>query len=207
MDLVTTVDRTTAKRAELLQRGAELLCERGYHGTGLKQILAAVGIPKGSFYNYFSSKEEFVGEVIRHAAAADVERLDRELRDHADAPGSAAERLRAALDRQVDAMAEGGCRRGCLFGNLAAEMGETSEVCREATEQALAAIRDRYQAALELGQAEGTVRQDVPAAILADFLIDAWEGSILRMKVVGSAAPLRGCLDLVFEHFFRPRAG
>ncbi|HEX8874632.1 MAG TPA: TetR/AcrR family transcriptional regulator, partial [Nitrosospira sp.] len=53
-------------RENLLNEGVVLLREQGYHGTGLQEILDAVNIPKGSFYNYFDSKEDFGAEVIQH---------------------------------------------------------------------------------------------------------------------------------------------
>ena len=53
-------------RENLLNQGVALFMEQGYHGTGLQEILDAVSVPKGSFYNYFGSKEDFGAEVIQH---------------------------------------------------------------------------------------------------------------------------------------------
>ncbi len=53
-------------RENLLNQGVSMLMGQGYHGTGLQEILDAVNIPKGSFYNYFGSKENFGAEVIQH---------------------------------------------------------------------------------------------------------------------------------------------
>src|SRR5664279_1578513 len=63
------MSRTTQKqinRENLLNQGVALLMQQGYHGTGLQEILDAVQIPKGSFYNYFGSKENFGAAVIEH---------------------------------------------------------------------------------------------------------------------------------------------
>ena len=51
-------------KQQLLDVGVQMLTEQGYHGTGIKQILDAVGVPKGSFYNFFPSKEAFVASII-----------------------------------------------------------------------------------------------------------------------------------------------
>jgi len=51
-------------REDLLTIGTEMLTSQGYHGTGIKQVLDAVGVPKGSFYNFFPSKEAFVAAAI-----------------------------------------------------------------------------------------------------------------------------------------------
>jgi TetR/AcrR family transcriptional regulator, transcriptional repressor for nem operon len=53
-------------KESLLTQGVQLLMQQGYHGTGLKEILDAVQIPKGSFYNYFTSKESYAADVIQH---------------------------------------------------------------------------------------------------------------------------------------------
>ena len=52
------------KREELLQKGMDLLSDHGYHGTGLKKILDTVAVPKGSFYNYFESKEALFVDIM-----------------------------------------------------------------------------------------------------------------------------------------------
>ena len=47
------------KRDLILSKGAQVMTRRGYHGTGVQEIVQAAGIPKGSFYHYFASKEDF----------------------------------------------------------------------------------------------------------------------------------------------------
>ena len=57
--------RSEHTREALIQAGIEHLSRFGYHGTGIKQILDDVNVPKGSFYNFFASKETFVAELIQ----------------------------------------------------------------------------------------------------------------------------------------------
>jgi len=196
--------RNQEKRAELLDQGVALLMEHGYHGTGIKDVLDRVRVPKGSFYNYFQSKEDFAGQVVRHCADRTVAGLDA---DFADERVDALELLRRSFERRIACLAAAGCRESCLFGNLAAEVAETSEACREATAEALRGMRDRFEAVLSRGQSEGSVRSDLPAATLADFLLNAWEGSLLRMKVERSEEPLREFVALVLGSFFPCPAG
>ena len=58
--------RSEGTRQRLLDEGVAAFLHVGYHGTGLKEVLDRVGVPKGSFYNYFASKEEFGAAAIRH---------------------------------------------------------------------------------------------------------------------------------------------
>ena len=53
-------------KINLIESGLKLFSERGYHGTGIKEIVDSQGVPKGSFYNYFESKEDFIAEIVKH---------------------------------------------------------------------------------------------------------------------------------------------
>ena len=57
--------KKTEARTKLLQTGLRLFAENGFNGTGIKEIVDEVGVPKGSFYNYFKSKEDFTVEIIQ----------------------------------------------------------------------------------------------------------------------------------------------
>ena len=62
MKIITKKSQT---RTKLLQTGLRLLAENGFNGTGIKEIVDEVGVPKGSFYYYFKSKEDFTVEIIQ----------------------------------------------------------------------------------------------------------------------------------------------
>ena len=193
--------RNTAKlvaREKLLERGVALLMEQGYHGSGLQGILQSVGVPKGSFYNYFPSKEAFSAEVIRHyiepfiqALAAWLQRGDINARQ--------------ALDGYFQELIEESERRrfrgGCLLGNLMGEVGDTSEVCRAALHEALRKYRDTLREGIARGQQEGCIRQDKAAEAMADLLVNAWQGALLRMKIEQSVQPLRECIEMLNDYF------
>ena len=66
-------------RNKLLDQGVTLLMEQGYHGTGLQELVQSVGVPKGSFYNYFPSKEAFSAEVVKHYIEPFITQLDSHL--------------------------------------------------------------------------------------------------------------------------------
>src|SRR5215467_15078216 len=77
--------KVTTKGA-LVDAGLHLMLEKGYHHTGIQEVLQAAGVPKGSFYYYFPSKEAFGREVIAQFAAAYVERLERWLGETTQSP-------------------------------------------------------------------------------------------------------------------------
>lgn len=179
-----------------------MLTERGYHGTGLQDLLASVRIPKGSFYNYFASKEEFGAAVVAHYIEPFIQRLRHEL---ARPDGDALAALERYFLQQINELEQRGFRGGCLLGNLLGEIGDTDDACFIALRDAVWRYRDELERALAEAQAVGTVRQDLPAASLADLLADAWQGALLRMKVERSVEPLRRCIASLLNDYFRPR--
>src|ERR1700739_2300149 len=125
----TSLPRETNSRADLLEQGTQLMLRSGYAGTGLVELLEAAGVPKGSFYNHFESKEAFAVELVRRYYDAH----DRRLASLIGQPGRAPlERLRSYFEdlrrRAVDASPQA---RGCLLGMFALEMAGSSEPLRQ----------------------------------------------------------------------------
>lgn len=192
------------KKDKLLDQGVMLLMEKGYHGTGLKEILDTVQIPKGSFYTYFDSKEQFAAEVVSHYIEPYIERLSAKLQEP-DLDGLTA--LRQYYSQLIADVINADFKGGCLLGNLMGEIGDTSSLCRQAMLEAIQRYCALQESALLRAQQQGRVRTDKTAAEMADLLFNAWQGALLRMKVMHSEAPLLACLDELLDGYFRPVAG
>lgn len=183
-------------RSRLLERGAELVCSRGFNATGVQEITAAAGVPKGSFYNYFSSKEDFAVEILSEYWDSVVELYGPILRESDILPISRILRYFAGLaefhERQGFAV-------GCLIGNMALEVTTSSEevraklvtVYREWSSALVECLRDA-QARKELAPGKDPDQ-------LAATLIDAFEGAVMRAKVERSRGPFER-----FEHCVLP---
>lgn len=197
------MNETTKKqinRENLLNQGVSLLMEQGYHGTGLKEILDAVKIPKGSFYNYFESKEHFCVEVIQHYIDPFIKQLTGHLQQ---SEGDALGALRRYFDENIAELEKADFKGGCLLGNLMGEIGDTSDSCRESLHHAVNRYRDLLQSGLEQAQRQGTVRTDKPAREMADLLANSWQGALLRMKIEKSSLPLKQCCRDLLDDFFK----
>lgn len=187
------------KKDKLLDQGVSLLLEKGYHATGLKEILDTVQIPKGSFYTYFNSKEQFAAEAINHYIEPFIQRLTAHLQNP-ELDGLAA--LKTYYTELVTEVAQTGFKGGCLLGNLMGEIGDTSPLCRDALLDAVGRYSELQKAALERGQREGKVRMDRSAKAMADLMLNGWQGALLRMKVEQSVEPLKAvCEDLLDDYF------
>jgi len=188
------------RRTQILDKGVALLMAQGYHGTGLNEILASVNVPKGSFYNYFASKEDFAAQVIIHYIDPFIARLQTHLQNPQLDALTALQRYFAELIVLVE---HEGFKGGCLLGNLMGEVGDTSEACRLALQKTVGRYRNLLQQGLATAQQQGTVRTDKTAQQMADLLSDSWQGALLRMKIELSVAPLQRCCDELLGDYFK----
>ena len=195
--------QTNFKKDKLLDQGVTLLLEKGYHATGLKEILDTVQIPKGSFYTYFNSKEAFAAEAIAHYIEPFILRLSAHLADP-EADGLAA--LQAYYMELMGEVEQSGFKGGCLLGNLMGEIGDTSPLCQHALLDAVERYSELQKSALERGQQQGTVRLDRSAKSMADLILNGWQGALLRMKVEQSVEPLKACCKDLLDDYFRALA-
>ena len=165
---------------ELLEKGADLICSRGFNATGLQEITDAAGVPKGSFYNYFDSKEAFAVEILSEYWDLVVELYGPILRESDTPPLS-------RIARYFHGLAEFHERRrftvGCLIGNMALEVTPSSEEVRSK----LAMIYREWSAALaeclREAQASKRLARGKDPNQIAAALIDAFEGAVMRAKV------------------------
>lgn len=186
--------RSHDTRATLIQEGIAQLSTNGYHGTGIKQILDAVKVPKGSFYNYFDSKEAFVAEIVKEYSQAVMADLEEAI---ASCPASPTEKITAIFSKTLDKLEGSDCEQGCLVGSLAAEIGHNSDLCRQAMHQAAGRWEERIAELVAQGQELGEIRTDIPSSELTRMLWSCWEGALIRMKMEGNATPARQVIALM----------
>ncbi|WP_442756677.1 TetR family transcriptional regulator C-terminal domain-containing protein [Methylocystis sp. JAN1] len=187
-------------RDKLLDKGVALLMEQGYHGTGLQELVQSAGVPKGSFYNYFASKEAFSAEVVKHYIDPFIKQLDRHLQ-RKDVSADAA--LRAYFNELIEETERRDFKGGCLLGNLIGEIGDTSELAQTSLRNAVHRYRDKLREGIARGQREGSFRKDIDAKDMADFLVNVWQGALLRMKIERSVRPLTQFCDMLLNGYFR----
>lgn len=164
---------------QLLEQGIELVTENGYHGTGLKKILDTVNVPKGSFYNYFESKEKYVAQIIKRYSENLLKQVDDYIENTDDDPLTALKNIFHMAILQLESKGN----QGCLTGNLAAEIGGSITACQLALKDAVLLWKSRLSSLIGKAQENGQVRNDIQADLLADMLWDIWQGGLLRIKI------------------------
>ncbi|RTR06486.1 TetR/AcrR family transcriptional regulator [Halomonas nitroreducens] len=183
-------------RAALIHSGVEVLTEQGFAVSGIESILKRVGVPKGSFYYYFDSKEAFGRAVMDHYGAYFARKLDRHLQD-ATLPPLA--RLEAFVADAKAGMARHDFRRGCLVGNLGQEVGGLPEEYRQWLRATLVDWQRRVAGCLREAQAAGELGQAADCDRLAEAFWIGWEGAVMRARLEGGARPLETFLTTYME--------
>ncbi|RTR07076.1 TetR/AcrR family transcriptional regulator [Halomonas nitroreducens] len=179
--------KQSATRDRLIQAGMALIAEHGYNATGINTVLKAAAVPKGSFYHYFSSKEDFGLAVIDATAEGYTARLEAMLAD-SDVP--ALQRLQHYFAAGRADMVDCDHARGCLIGNLGQELSGHSARFRDRLDQVLSGWERLLADCLRDGQTRSEIRTDLDPDALASFILSGWEGALIRAKTVKSVAPL-----------------
>lgn len=174
-------------RELLLRAGMKILTETGFVRSGIDPILKSVGVPKGSFYHYFSSKEAFGLAVLARYRRYFEAKLDSFLLDDAFSP---LERLQRFAQDAQDGIVRHDFKRGCLVGNLEQESNLLSEVFREQLQATYHSWQTRVATCLLDSQKHGEIDTKVSISELSYAFWMGWEGAVHRSRLMKSTQPL-----------------
>jgi TetR/AcrR family transcriptional repressor of nem operon len=188
-------------RTRLLDVGLAAFAKRGYHGTGIKEIVDTANVPKGSFYNYFKSKEDYgIAIVHRHSA----EFWQKWQTSVTETPDNPLQVLRGCFSAMLTEHIDCSVNTFSVVAHLAAEVCETSPECRSLMTTILAEWQENLACFIARAQQAGQIRTDIEAHQLATLFWDAWQGAILRMKMQESAEPVKQLVDLMLDAILKP---
>jgi TetR/AcrR family transcriptional repressor of nem operon len=173
------------------EAGTKLFTERGFTASSVQDITDAAGAPKGSFYNHFKSKEALAAEIVTEYGKGTT---DRSILANPSIP--ALTRLKkhfAALNEYFSQ-----CNDGCLVGRFMAEVSDDTPQIRKSLLEVLSLWREQISSAIADGQNRVPFK-DIKAEELASFLIDAYEGAILRTRVEKNPRALKSFSKVVFS--------
>lgn len=179
---------TSDVRENILATGQRLMAGKGYSAVGLNEILSAAGVPKGSFYHYFGSKDAF-GEALLERYFEDyLAEIDSTLAQ----PGlNMAQRLLSYFEAWQRNQSFFECQGKCLAVKMAAEVADLSEAMRLAIKRGTNGIVSRLCAAIEAGVAEGSLTITGDASSMAHSLYQLWLGASLMVKTERQMAPFQ----------------
>ncbi|HEY9677809.1 MAG TPA: TetR family transcriptional regulator C-terminal domain-containing protein [Drouetiella sp.] len=187
-------------KLQLLEAGINIMIEKGYNNTGIMEVLQKTGVPKGSFYYYFDSKEEFGLQIINYFNDCFIAKKRGPLEDKTVSP---VKRLRGYCDEWIQQLEQNECRKGCLIDNLSQEMADQSEVFRNRLKE----IADETQAVVAACIKEGQELGEIPACYdsndLAEFFTCSMKGALQRAKINKNIEPLKVVSRVLFDCFLK----
>ncbi len=172
------------KKEDIIAKGSELIRTRGYHNVGINDILKACGIPKGSFYNFFTSKEQFAIEILNVYGENSKKMIQQFLIRKSEL--SPLTRIESFYNMLIDVNTAEKFRGGCLLNNLSQEMGMLSDDIAMTAEKNFLQWLEVIGQCVKEGQDLKEINSEYSATDLAAFLHNGFFGTIPRMKVTRS---------------------
>lgn len=183
-------------RIALIRSGVAAMTTRGYISANIESILKQVGVPKGSFYHYFKSKEEFGIAILEYYDHFFTEKLEQHLLNQNIS--SALARINAFCTDAKTSMAKYHFNRGCLVGELMQDESLLPQNYPALLNNILHNWQEKIAGCLQLAQQQQEISSQTDCTKLAYFFWLGWEGAVSRAKLLKNATPL----DIFTEQFF-----
>lgn len=184
-------------REQLIKAGLRTMHSYGFNGCAVQDITDAAEVPKGSFYNHFSSKEALACAALERFWENGIDRRSV-LQDTSIDP---VERLRRYFQMMTEALVRNKFKNGCFIGNLSTEMSHNKEF-RDQLEKIFNFWTDSIEACVHEAEQSGRTKLSAPSKAIAAFLVNSWEGAVLRSKVEHNASALEQFNLVVFKSLF-----
>jgi len=181
-----TLQHNQQVREHILTTGQRIMAGKGFSAVGLKEILDESDVPKGSFYYYFSSKEDFGVAILQHYFDDYLADIDETLQQP---EGNHAIRLMRYFEIWRETQSFSDCQGKCLAVKLGAEVADLSDKMRLTLMKGTAGIISRLADALEAGAAEGSLTLEDEPEKVAESLYQLWVGASVMVKIVRTVTP------------------
>ncbi|MFD0985857.1 TetR/AcrR family transcriptional regulator [Methyloligella solikamskensis] len=185
---MAATSHSTDARNEILDTAQAVMSAKGFSAVGLNEILAKAGVPKGSFYHYFPSKEAF--------GTALLERYFKdyliEMEERFSQPGmDGAAHLMSYWDKWLETQRAEDTASKCLVVKLSAEVADLSDAMRLVLLSGTKSIVERLARAIDAAVADGSLAPVADSQLLAETLYQTWLGASLLSKITRNDAPLK----------------
>lgn len=184
MDKIITSESSEV-RDNIVAVGQKIMAGKGFSAVGLTEILSTAGVPKGSFYHYFGSKDAFGVALLEKYFEDYLAEIDATL----ESAENAAEGMLRYFDNWRSNQLVSDCQGKCLAVKLGAEVADLSEAMRLTLKQGTSGIVNRLAKAIEQGTAEGSLSTDGASQVVAESLYQLWLGASVMAKIVRNASP------------------
>ncbi|MGL4655078.1 MAG: TetR/AcrR family transcriptional regulator [Sarcina sp.] len=167
------------KKREIIEKSIGVIFEKGYNGSGVKDLADAAGIPKGSIYNYFENKEDYLKEALIYYYEVSNE---GRLQILSDQSLSSVERISKFFEAMIDALEYDDFKRGCLLGKITQEVSGVNESIRKITEEIQNNIIEKIANNIKEAKNQSLIGSTMNEFELAEFIYNSWQGTLIRIK-------------------------
>ena len=194
---------TKSTRDHLIDVGLELMHQHGYNATGLTEILKAADVPKGSFYHHFGSKEDFAAAALDRYTTREAEHSAVVLTESKAPP---LKRLKQYFTYLIKFYGQKGEIPGCMMGRFSLEIAAANPQLRKQISTTFA----HWQHTIATVVQEAITQEELPGNTdpesLAGFLLNSWEGALLRSQAEARDAPLEVFMQIAFDQLLKKHA-
>lgn len=190
-----TPSKSEITRQTILSTGRRLVARDGFGAMGLSQLLKEAGVPKGSFYHYFASKEAYGEAILTDYVEDYLARIDTLLARGGQGGEQGADLLMAFCQAWLDQDRSEGLVSTCLVVKLGAEVADLSEPMRAVLDDGVSQLTARIAQMLKIGAKDGSLVLDAPAPDLAGVIYAQLLGAAILSKLSHSQHPLERALD------------
>jgi TetR/AcrR family transcriptional repressor of nem operon len=187
-------------RDRIIETGAAIIHRKGFNYTGIQEILTAAGVPKGSFYNYFKSKNDFGLATVDYFSDRFRQIAGKTLDNTAISPLNRIYQFLTAFMEHFESQNYSG---GCPIGNLAQEMGDLNPEFRAKLKESIEMMIDAYSQVLAAAQQDGKISKNLDIKDTARFIVAGWHGAIIQMKLSKSLTPLKNHRNFIFDNVLK----
>lgn len=191
---------TKSTRDHLIDTGLKLMHQHGYNATGLTEILKVADVPKGSFYHHFGSKEDFAAAALERYTTREAKHAATVLNDSKVTP---LRRLKRYFTDLVKLYGQKGEIPGCMMGRFSLEIAAANPKLRKQISGSFAHWQHTVAKVIQQAVAQKELNTDTDSESLAGFLLNSWEGALLRSQAEENDAPLEVFMQLVFDRLLK----
>ncbi|WP_143304685.1 TetR/AcrR family transcriptional regulator [Chitinophaga vietnamensis] len=180
---------------EVISKATEIFWEKGYEATSTEDLLSAMGIGKGSFYLAFKGgKRELYEKVVQQFGERAHTRLKMEIRNSKE-PLEVVRNFFYEI-AQGSKKAHG---NGCFMGNTITELSAVDHALAHLATAELQALEGIFEDAIRHAQQKGKMKNKEEAALIARFLVTAWNGLNITRRMYPDKKTLQPLIKKYLE--------
>lgn len=190
------MDKKIIKKREIIEKSIGVIFEKGYNGAGVKDLAQAAGIPKGSIYNYFENKEDYLKEALIYYAEIEHNEQFKFLLDKKLEP---LDRIREFYNFMINSFGDDEFKKGCLVGKITQEVSGINDSIKCVTEEIQNNVINMILDNLKEAKEKGALSIGVNELELAEFIYDSWQGTLIRLKSTRNKKTLNSFYKILNE--------